>query len=137
MTSNIGSEYLLDNANNVEQVTLALKRHFKPEFINRIDDIVYFNSLNEEVIGKIVDKFIGELETRLGNLEISIDVSTSAKKEIIAQGFDKIYGARPLKRFIQKEIETPLAREIIARRISPKSRVKVSFEEGQFTFDKE
>ena len=137
MTSNIGSEYLLENVNNVEQVTNALKRHFKPEFINRIDDIVYFNSLNEEVIGKIVDKFINELENRLKNLEISIEVSLNAKKEIIAQGFDKIYGARPLKRFIQKEIETPLAREIIARKISPKSRVKVSFEEGQFTFDKE
>ena len=114
-----------------------LKNHFKPEFLNRIDDIVYFNSLDNSVISKIVQKFIKELESRLQKNEITISISNEAMNVIIEQGFDKIYGARPLKRYIQKEIETPLARDIIAGRISPKSHVNVTYSNDHFVFEKQ
>ena len=137
MTSNIGSEYLLDGntKQNQKKVENELKNHFKPEFINRVDDIIYFNSLGEEVIKKIVNKFIKELEERLSKLQISINISDRALTEIVNEGFDKIYGARPLKRFIQKEIETPLAREIIKGAIKEKSLVQIDFIKDEFIFD--
>ena len=137
MTSNIGSEYLLDGntKQNQKKVENELKNHFKPEFINRVDDIIYFNSLGEEVIKKIVNKFIKELEERLSKLQISIKISDRALTEIVNEGFDKIYGARPLKRFIQKEIETPLAREIIKGAIKEKSLVQIDFIKDEFTFN--
>ena len=136
MTSNIGSEYLLEGNDETSKlnVTKLLKNHFKPEFLNRIDDIVYFNSLDDKVVEKIVNKFIKELEIRLKNQEITISLDGKAIKAIVEQGFDKIYGARPLKRYIQKEIETPLARNIIAKVISPKSHIDISFEDNNFTF---
>ena len=137
MTSNIGSEYLLDGntKQNQKKVENELKNHFKPEFINRVDDIIYFNSLGEEVIKKIVNKFIKELEERLSKLQISINISDRALTEIVNEGFDKIYGARPLKRFIQKEIETPLAREIIKGAIKEKSLVQIDFIKDEFIFN--
>ena len=137
MTSNIGSEYLLDGntKQNQKKVENELKNHFKPEFINRVDDIIYFNSLGEEVIKKIVNKFIKELEERLSKLQISINISDRALTEIVNEGFDKIYGARPLKRFIQKEIETPLAREIIKGAIKEKSLVQIDFINDKFIFN--
>lgn len=137
MTSNIGSEYLLDGntKENQKKVENELKNHFKPEFINRVDDIIYFNSLGEEVIKKIVNKFIKELEERLSKLQISINISDRALTEIVNEGFDKIYGARPLKRFIQKEIETPLAREIIKGAIKEKSLVQIDFINDEFIFN--
>ena len=137
MTSNISSEYLLDGntKQNQKKVENELKNHFKPEFINRVDDIIYFNSLGEEVIKKIVNKFIKELEERLSKLQISINISDRALTEIVNEGFDKIYGARPLKRFIQKEIETPLAREIIKGAIKEKSLVQIDFIKDEFIFN--
>ena len=136
MTSNIGSEYLLEG--NDEQsrnkVLMELKDHFKPEFLNRVDDIVYFNSLDSKVVEKIVKKFINELEIRLNKLEISLEIDEKAMEMIVSQGFDKIYGARPLKRYIQKEIETPLARLLIKGDIKNKSKVLVSFKDNIFRF---
>ena len=136
MTSNIGSEFLLDgnNRENQKKVEGVLKNYFKPEFLNRIDDIVYFNSLDESVIKKIVNKFIKELETRLSKLQITINITDKALDEIVKEGFDKIYGARPLKRFIQKEIETPLAREIIKGNVKEKSVVNIDVVKGEFVF---
>ena len=136
MTSNIGSEFLLDgnNRENQKKVEGVLKNYFKPEFLNRIDDIVYFNSLDESVIKKIVNKFIKELETRLSKLQITINITDKALDEIVSQGFDNFYGARPLKRFIQKNIETPLAREIIKGTVKEKTVVKVDFINGEFKF---
>ena len=138
MTSNIGSEYLLEgnDINSRNQVSNELKTHFKPEFLNRIDDIVYFNSLDDSVVTKIVMKFIDELQNRLKNNEITIGVDQKAIEIIVKQGFDKIYGARPLKRYIQKEIETPLARDIIAGRITPKSYITISYDNDHFLFIK-
>ena len=136
MTSNIGSEHLLEGNDEEtrKEVFGELKNHFKPEFLNRIDDIVYFNSLDNSVVAKIAMKFLSELERRLSKNEITIHVDDKAMEQIVALGFDKIYGARPLKRFIQKEIETPLARNIIAGNIEPKSHVSISYENNEFTF---
>ena len=138
MTSNLGSQYLLEENDEAarKKVAYELRQHFKPEFLNRIDDIVYFNSLNEEVIGKIVKKFMSELDERLQRQEIRVSLDESSMKVIVEQGFDRVYGARPLKRYIQKEIETPLAHDIIAGRLGPKSNVVVSYEDGHFIFTK-
>lgn len=115
MTSNLGSSYLLDLEYNkaVERINDLLKNTFKPEFLNRIDEIVMFNSLNKNTIDLIVDKFIKDLNKRLEEKEISLEVTPKAKKEIINQGFQVDYGARPLKRFIQRNVETLLAKKII------------------------
>ncbi|MDD6302837.1 MAG: ATP-dependent chaperone ClpB [Bacillales bacterium] len=136
MTSNIGSEYLLEGNDSIahQNVENSLKEHFKPEFLNRIDDIVFFNSLDDSVVIKIAMKFIKQLETRLEKLEIKIDISSEALKAISKKGFDRIYGARPLKRYIQKEIETPLAKEIIKGNIKEKSSLYIDYVNEEFTF---
>lgn len=139
MTSNIGSQYLLEgnDEDSRRKVMDELKTHFKPEFLNRIDDIVYFNSLDNSVVGKIVDKFIDELQSRLNNHEINLILDPAARDAIVSQGFDRVYGARPLKRYIQKEVETPLARDIIAGRIYPKSTIRINYKDNHFVFEKE
>ena len=135
MTSNIGSEYLLNGVTkeNEEKVENELKSRFKPEFLNRIDVIIFFNPLTKDIIGKIVLKFINNLEARLSKLQIQLTLTDKAINAIVDQGFDPIYGARPIKRFIQKEIETPLSRKIIAGEIETNSKVTIDFDNG-FTF---
>lgn len=132
MTSNIGSEYLLNGVTkeNEEKVENELKSRFKPEFLNRIDDIIFFNPLTKDIIGKIVLKFINNLEARLSKLQIQLTLTDKAIDAIVDQGFDPIYGARPIKRFIQKEIETPLSRKIIAGEIETNSKVTIDFDNG-------
>ena len=132
MTSNIGSEYLLNGVTkeNEEKVENELKSRFKPEFLNRIDDIIFFNPLTKDIIGKIVLKFINNLEVRLSKLQIQLTLTDKAIDAIVDQGFDPIYGARPIKRFIQKEIETPLSRKIIAGEIETNSKVTIDFDNG-------
>ena len=132
MTSNIGSEYLLNGVTkeNEEKVENELKSRFKPEFLNRIDDIIFFNPLTKDIIGKIVLKFINNLEARLSKLQIQLTLTDKAIDAIVNQGFDPIYGARPIKRFIQKEIETPLSRKIIAGEIETNSKVTIDFDNG-------
>ncbi len=132
MTSNIGSEYLLNGVTkeNEEKVENELKSRFKPEFLNRIDDIIFFNPLTKDIIGKIVLKFINNLEARLSKLQIQLTLTNKAIDAIVDQGFDPIYGARPIKRFIQKEIETPLSRKIIAGEIETNSKVTIDFDNG-------
>lgn len=132
MTSNIGSEYLLNGVTkeNEEKVENELKSRFKPEFLNRIDDIIFFNPLTKDIIGKIVLKFINNLEARLYKLQIQLTLTNKAIDAIVDQGFDPIYGARPIKRFIQKEIETPLSRKIIAGEIETNSKVTIDFDNG-------
>ena len=132
MTSNIGSEYLLNGVTkeNEEKVENELKSRFKPEFLNRIDDIIFFNPLTKDIIGKIVLKFINNLEARLSKLQIQLTLTNKAIDAIVDQGFNPIYGARPIKRFIQKEIETPLSRKIIAGEIETNSKVTIDFDNG-------
>ncbi len=136
MTSNIGSEYLLENNDEEarKNVEMTLKNHFKPEFLNRIDDIIYFNSLSDEVLTKIIYKFMDELQIRLNRKNIKITLSPDAVKRIQEEGFDKIYGARPLKRYIQKEIETPLAYGLIDGSIKPNTNITIDYKDNGFIF---
>jgi len=115
MTSNLGSEYLLDNKTDV--VDDLLRKTFKPEFLNRIDEIVMFKPLSKEVQLKIVDKMLNLLKLRLETNKYNVDFSDNAKNYIIENGYSHEYGARPIKRFIQKEIETEIAKAIVAGEI--------------------
>ncbi|MFC4184280.1 ATP-dependent chaperone ClpB [Saccharococcus thermophilus] len=139
MTSNIGSHLLLEGVTEGgeikeetrEQVLQQLRAHFRPEFLNRIDDIVLFKPLTMNEIKGIVTKFANELSKRLSDRHISLSLTDKAKEYIAESGFDPVYGARPLKRFMQKQIETPLAKEIIAGRVKDYSTVVVDYENGQ------
>lgn len=133
MTSNLGSEILLDNVKEdgvispetKEQVMKLAQAHFKPEFLNRIDDIITFSPLTFDAIEKIVDKFIGQLSARLSSQEIKLKINDDARKWIAKEGYDPAYGARPLQRFITTHVETPLAKEIIAGKVMPHSVVTI------------
>ena len=118
MTSNLGSEYILDNKDNANELVLSeLKNTFRPEFINRIDEIIVFNSLKKDVVGDIVDKIIKELNERLSQNYLHIEVTKEAKEKIINEAYDERYGARPIRRYITKNIETLISHEIIANDI--------------------
>lgn len=141
MTSNIGSNFLLErNENEIEisdstraKVMSQLKSHFRPEFLNRIDETILFKPLSLDEIKNIVVKMMKELKNRLKEQQIDISISEEAKKFIAINGFDPIYGARPLKRYIQRQIETKLAREIIAGRVHDQSTVEITIEDGEVT----
>ena len=134
MTSNLGSDILLDKANDEakvddqtkEAVMQLARQHFKPEFLNRIDDIIMFTPLGLSAIEQIVEKFIKQLSDRLASQEISLEISPAAKQWIAKTGYDPAYGARPLERFITNHVETPLAKEIIAGKIMPHAQVTIS-----------
>ena len=132
MTSNIGSQYLLqgNNEETRKEVDNELKMHFKPEFLNRIDEIVMFNSLDSSVVYKIIDKFIHELEGRLEEKKITLEVTDAAENRIAQDAFDATFGARPIKRYIQSHIETMLAREIIKGTIHANSHVIIDYDNG-------
>lgn len=134
MTSNIGSHYLLEKQSSQEAKELVmndLRSHFRPEFLNRIDEIILFNPLTLENIKGIVDKLIAELQERLKEQQITLSLTDSAKMFIAKNGFDPVYGARPLKRYIQKHIETKLAREIIKGMVHENSHVYFDIENDQ------
>ncbi|WML38773.1 ATP-dependent chaperone ClpB [Neobacillus sp. OS1-2] len=139
MTSNIGSHFLLERSENEieisdgtrDKVMSQLRAHFRPEFLNRIDEIILFKSLSLPEIKNIVVKMMKELENRLKQQQINISISEDAKEFIAVNGFDPIYGARPLKRYIQRNIETKLAREIIAGRVHDQSTVAIMIENGE------
>ena len=136
MTSNLGSEILLDNVKEdgvispetKGQVMKLAQAHFKPEFLNRIDDIITFSPLTFDAIEKIVDKFIGQLSARLSSQEIELKINDDARKWITKEGYDPAYGARPLQRFITTHVETPLAKEIIAGKVMPHSVVTIGLD---------
>lgn len=137
MTSNIGSHLLLERSSNEidedtrKSVLHQLRAHFRPEFLNRIDETILFKPLSVNEIKDIVAKLINELQERLNDQQIEISMTEQAKEFIALNGFDPIYGARPLKRFIQRNLETKLAREIIAGRIHEQSKVLVAIEDGE------
>lgn len=137
MTSNIGSPLLLENKQGDideetrKQVFDQLRAHFRPEFLNRIDDIVLFKPLSMNEVKGIVEKFARELSARLADRHIELVLTEAAKQYIAEAGFDPVYGARPLKRFMQKQIETPLAKELIAGRVKDYSTVTVDAENGR------
>ena len=133
LTSNLGSEYILEGINDKgelteeakEKVEKLLKQSFRPEFLNRLDEIVFYKPLTQNEIGKILELLIVDLNKRLENQEISIELTKSAKEYLIKNGYDPVYGARPLKRFVQKKLETLIAREIIKQTILPKQKVTI------------
>lgn len=133
MTSNLGSEYILDNINNVEDAIMTeLKDNFKPEFINRIDEIIIFKSLSKEVIYDILDKIISDLEIRLKDKQLSINLTKNAKEYIIEKSYDQVFGARPIKRYIQRNIETLIAKEIILDNIKYGQTINIDINNNNF-----
>ena len=114
MTSNLGSEYILDNETNANELVMnELKNTFRPELINRIDEIIVFNSLKQNVIGEIVDKIIKELNERLSQNYIRVEITNAVREKIIEEAYDPRYGARPIKRYITKNIENLIAHKLI------------------------
>ena len=114
MTSNLGSEYIINNIDNKDDyIKSELHKTFKPEFINRLDEIIIFNSLTKEVVYEILDKIIKDIEKRLNDKRIKIELTDNAKKYIIDSSYDLEFGARPIKRFVSRNLETLLASEII------------------------
>ncbi|MEG0293298.1 ATP-dependent chaperone ClpB [Enterococcus sp.] len=143
MTSNIGSSLLLSGVTAEgdipeevqEQVMTTLRGHFKPEFLNRIDDTILFTPLSLENVKGIVDKVIEQLSKRLAHQDIDLTITESAKAWLAENSYDPAYGARPLRRYIMKEVETPLAKEIVAGRVMPKSKVTIDLLENQLIFE--
>ena len=130
MTSNLGSEHILDGNTNL--VMQEVREHFRPEFINRIDEIIVFNPLSKEAIGNILDKIIKEIENRLKDINIKINVTERAKEQLINDGYDINYGARPLKRLVSRTIETMLSKKIIAGQIKPNDTVIIDYEDDNY-----
>ena len=141
LTSNLGSSAILDGIDadgNIvdsarEQVTSLLKSQFRPEFLNRLDEIVFYKPLTRSEIGKIVDLQIDDLNNRLKDKQLSLVLTPDAKKCIVSNGYDPIYGARPLKRFIQRTVETMIAKKIIGEDILPGSLLQVELNADALT----
>lgn len=141
MTSNLGSDLLLKNQsenkiddNIRDQVQDVLHGYFRPEFLNRIDDIIMFTPLSKQDVRQIVIKLIHNLSIRLSDQEISLSISDDAQDYIVEQAYDPAFGARPLRRYITKNVETPLAKEIISGRVRPNSTVNIDVLNDQLVF---
>ena len=138
LTSNLGSEYILEGINDKgelteeakEKVEKLLKQSFRPEFLNRLDEIVFYKPLTQNETAKILDLLIADLNKRLETQEITIELTDNAKEYLIKNGYDPVYGARPLKRFVQKKVETLIAKEIIKQTILPKQNVVIDCKEN-------
>ncbi len=141
LTSNLGSDYILDgiDENGVisdqarEQVSRVLKGHFRPEFLNRLDEIVFYKPLTKKEIYPIIDLMLNDLRGRLKSKQLDVEVTDAAKDYIVKEGYDPVYGARPLKRFIQSKLETMIARKIISDDAEPYSTLKVDSDGGGLT----
>ena len=140
MTSNIGSPYLLDGIDEngeikpeaQSQVMDDLRSHFRPEFLNRLDEIIMFKPLTKSNIGKIVDLMVGELDKRLADQELSLELTDAAKDQVIENGYDPVYGARPLKRYLQKYVETLAARKILSGDVHAGDTLVLDVQNGEF-----
>ena len=145
MTSNIGSTYLLEGIEENgeirqearDMVEKDLRAHFRPEFLNRLDEIIMFKPLTKENIGGIVDLLMADLNKRLRDQELSIELTNAAKDYIIEGGYDPVYGARPLKRYVQKYVETLTARLILSGDVRADDRIIIDLENGQLTAHRE
>ena len=136
MTSNIGSEYILENHENANEMVMNELRHtFKPEFLNRIDEIIMFKSLSKEVVYEVLDKIIKEIEMRLSDKKITLKLTEKAKNYIIDHSYDENYGARPIKRYVTRNLETILANAIIEDKIKFGSTVTVDVKNDQFVLE--
>ncbi|MBQ2911331.1 MAG: AAA family ATPase, partial [Clostridia bacterium] len=136
LTSNLGSEYLLSGIDENgeikeetrEQMTALLKRSFKPEFLNRLDEIVFYKPLRKSEIYQIIDLLVNRLRKRLEGRQMTISLSDEAKNYICDNAYDPIYGARPLKRYIQSNLETLIGRKIIEGTVTDGSHIEVVIE---------
>jgi ATP-dependent Clp protease ATP-binding subunit ClpB len=143
MTSNVGSPHLVENAGvsgeiaeDVRNRVMAeLRANFRPEFLNRVDDIVLFKPLTLAEIERIVELQLKLLRARLADRHIELELTEPAKEHVARAGYDPVYGARPLKRFIQRHIETPLSRKLIAGELGDHMRVTVNFKGGELAFE--
>ena len=133
MTSNLGSEYILDNETNANELVMnELKNTFRPELINRIDEIIVFNSLKQDVIGEIVDKVIKELNDRLQQNYIRVEITNTVREKIIEEAYDPRYGARPIKRYITKNIENLIAHKLIDENMKVGTTLIVDIKDNKF-----
>ena len=133
MTSNLGSEYILNKENNLnELIHNELKHTFKPEFLNRIDEIIIFNSLNKNTIYEILDNIIKNIEDRLKDKQIKINITDKTKQYIINNSYDESFGARPIKRYISKNIESLIANNILSDNIKFNSTITIDIHNNQF-----
>ncbi len=135
MTSNLGSEHILNG--DASKVMDDVRNYFRPEFINRIDEIIVFDPLSKEAINSILDKILTEIEGRLSDVHIKIAISDKARHHLIEDGYDVNYGARPLKRLVSRTIETLLARMIIEGKVKPKDTVFVDYKDDQYVLQTE
>ena len=135
MTSNIGSDYVLEGKIDDELINNELKNHFRPEFLNRIDEIIVFNSLTKDIIYEILDKLISDLNKKLDNQKIKLSLTKRAKDYIVDNGFDVNYGARPLKRYLSKNLETLLAKKLIDGTITTNSNLIVDVSNNELVIE--
>jgi ATP-dependent Clp protease ATP-binding subunit ClpB len=143
MTSNIGSQYLLEGITPSgeikpearEMVTNELRRQFRPEFLNRVDDIVLFKPLTLGEIERVVDLMLGDVRRRLADRSMTLEVSEAAMEFIAEQGFDPVYGARPLRRFISHELETRIGRALIGGEAQEGATIAIDVAEGDLTVE--
>ena len=141
LTSNLGSQFLLDgidengeiSADAKDEVSDLLKRTFRPEFLNRLDEIVYYKPLTKDNVTKIIDLLIRDLAGRLEDKQIGLEITPLAKELIIENGYDPVYGARPLKRYLQSKVETLIARTMIANDLQPGNVIEIGARNGDFT----
>ena len=139
LTSNLGSDYILEGINDKgeiskeakEQVNDLLKKSFRPEFLNRLDEIVFYKPLKKEEVTKILDLLIIDLEKRLEDKHITLELTNNAKEYLIDNGYDEVYGARPLKRFVTKKLETLIAEKILKQEIKPSTKVVVDCKDNK------
>ncbi len=139
LTSNLGSDYILEGIEKngeisedaKEKVNILLKQSFRPEFLNRLDEIVFYKPLMKNEITKILELLINDLEKRLEDKNIKLELTENAKNYLIDNGYDEVYGARPLKRFVQRKLETLIAKKILEQKILPNETVVVDANENE------
>ena len=143
LTSNLGSQFLLDGIGTDgeisqearDQVNELLKRSFRPEFLNRLDEIVFYKPLTRENITHIIDLMVTDLNRRLEDKQLTVELTPAAKDHIIEAAYDPIYGARPLRRYLQHTVETLISRKIVSDQVEPGSRITVECRDGQLNVD--
>ena len=133
MTSNVGSEYIINNEE--DKVSSELTKYFKPEFLNRLDEIITFNKLSKEDLKKILSKIIEEIGHRLIDINVQINWSDSAINYFIDNGYDEFYGARPLKRLVNNKLETIIARKLINNEIKSNTTINVDYVNEELKID--
>lgn len=133
MTSNVGSEHVINGEE--DKIMGELNKYFRPEFLNRLDEIIIFNKLSKENLGEILDNIVSEIEKRLTDINVKLELTEKAKEYFIENGYDEFYGARPLKRLINSKLETLLATKLINNEILPNSKIKVDYKDGELKID--